>query len=305
MSESSASSLPRRTLILLLLPPLLWAGNFIAGRAISGSVPPVTLSLIRWSIALLCLLPFALKPFLRDRSHYPAYRWYILGTAITGVAAFNLLVYWGLHSTSATNGIILNSFIPFLVAIFGFLFYQRRLPPSQLIGLLISLAGVLVVVSHGELKILLTLAFAQGDVIIFLAMVFWALYTLWLKEIPAYINRTGLMLCQVLIALLCLLPLAWWEMQTATIQIDHPQTLWILAYIGIFPSVIALLAYSKAVTLVGSVRASVFIHAMPIFGSILSTLLLHEAFHLYQLIGMLTIFTGIWLANKTKQSSSK
>jgi drug/metabolite transporter (DMT)-like permease len=215
------------------------------------------------------------------------------------------LVYWGLHSTSATNGIILNSFIPFLVAIFGFLFYQRRLPPSQLIGLLISLAGVLVVVSHGELKILLTLAFAQGDVIIFLAMVFWALYTLWLKEIPAYINRTGLMLCQVLIALLCLLPLAWWEMQTATIQIDHPQTLWILAYIGIFPSVIALLAYSKAVTLVGSVRASVFIHAMPIFGSILSTLLLHEAFHLYQLIGMLTIFTGIWLANKTKQSSSK
>ena len=287
-----------RVLLLLLLPPLFWAGNFIAGRAISYSVPPVTLSLIRWSIALICLLPFAIKPFLRDRVHYPAYRWHILGTAITGVAAFNLLVYWGLHTTSATNGIILNSFIPFLVAIFGFLFYKQKLPFSQLMGLLVSLAGVLTVVSHGDLQVLLTLAFAEGDVIIFLAMVFWALYTLWVKDIPAHINRTGLMLCQVLIALLFLLPLALWENQTQTVHIANMQTLWILAYIGIFPSVIALLAYSKAVTLVGSVRASVFIHAMPIFGSILSTLLLREEFHLYQLLGMLTIFTGIWLANR-------
>ncbi|MGP1717292.1 MAG: DMT family transporter [Methylophilus sp.] len=294
-----ASRLHGRILFLLLLPPLLWAGNFIAGRAINAAVPPVTLSLIRWSIALLCLLPFALRPFLRDRVHYYTYRWHVFGTAITGVAAFNLLVYWGLHTTSATNGIILNSFIPFLVAIFGFLFYRQLLAPGQLIGLLVSLTGVLVVVSHGDLQVLLTLAFAEGDVIIFLAMVFWALYTLWVKEIPPTINRTGLMLCQVMIALVFLLPLYLWESQTTSVHLENPQTLWILAYIGIFPSVIALLAYSKAVTLVGSVRASVFIHAMPIFGSVLSTLLLHEAFHLYQLLGMLTIFTGIWLANRT------
>jgi drug/metabolite transporter (DMT)-like permease len=298
LSDNQSPTLNWRILLLLLLPPLLWAGNFIAGRAINTSVPPVTLSLIRWSIAFACLLPFALRPFLRDRIYYYAYRWHIFGTAITGVAAFNLLVYWGLHTTSATNGIILNSFIPFLVAIFGFVFYGKTLPASQLIGLLVSLTGVLIVVSHGDLQILLILAFAEGDVIIFLAMVFWALYTLWLKDIPASINRTGLMLCQVMIALIFLLPLCVWELQTTTIHLQNPQTLWILAYIGIFPSVIALLAYSKAVTLVGSVRASVFIHAMPIFGSVLSTLLLHEAFHLYQFLGMLTIFTGIWLANR-------
>jgi drug/metabolite transporter (DMT)-like permease len=304
MPETPASPLHWRILILLLLPPLFWAGNFIAGRAISDAVPPVALSLIRWSIAGLCLLPFALKPFLRDRAHYLSYRWHILGTAITGVAAFNLLVYWGLHTTSATNGIILNSFIPFLVAIFGFLFYRQQLTGSQLLGLLVSLCGVLLVVTHGELQVLLTLAFAEGDVIIFLAMVFWALYTLWVKEIPATINRSGLMLCQVMIALLLLLPLYLWESQTSAVHLDHPHTLWILAYIGIFPSVIALLAYSRAVTLVGSVRASVFIHAMPIFGSILSTLLLGEAFHWYQFLGMLTIFTGIWLANSTRRSTA-
>lgn len=305
MSYSATPTLHWRILLLLLLPPLLWAGNFIAGRAINAAVPPVTLSLIRWSIAFLFLLPFALRPFLRDRVHYIAYRWHIFGTAITGVAAFNLLVYWGLHTTSATNGIILNSFIPFLVAIFGFLFYRQRLPSSQLIGLLVSLTGVLVVVSHGDLQVLLTLAFAKGDVIIFLAMVFWALYTLWVKEIPASINRSGLMLCQVMIALIFLLPLYLWESQATTVHLENPQTLWILAYIGIFPSVIALLAYSKAVSLVGSVRASVFIHAMPIFGSALSTLILREAFHLYQLLGMLTIFTGIWLANRANLSVAK
>lgn len=300
MSDTDPPTLSWRTL-LLLLPPLLWAGNFIAGRAISAAVPPVSLSLIRWCMAALCLLPFALKPFLQDRRHYLAYRWHILGTAITGVAAFNLLVYWGLHTTTATNGIILNSFIPFLVAIFGYLFYRHTLSAAQLLGMLVSLAGVLIVVSHGNLQILLTLAFAPGDLIIFLAMIFWALYTLWLKAIPAHINRTGLMLCQVLIALMFLVPLSVWESQTATIHLEDTHTWWILAYIGIFPSVIALLAYSKAVTLVGSVRASVFIHAMPIFGSILSTLLLREAFHGYQLLGMLTIFTGIWLANRTSK----
>lgn len=302
MTDASSPALHWRTLFLLLLPPLLWAGNFIAGRAINTEVPPVMLSLIRWSIAAVCLLPFAINPFLKNRRNYLQYRWHVLGTAITGVATFNLLVYWGLHTTSATNGIILNSFIPFLVAIFGFLLYRHQLPTNQLIGLLVSLIGVLTVVSHGDWQVLSSLAFAPGDLIIFLAMIFWALYTLWIKEIPANINRSGLMLCQVLIALLLLAPLAVWESKTTSTHLQNANTLWILGYIGIFPSVIALLAYSKAVTLVGSVRASVFIHAMPIFGSILSTLLLHETFHLYQLLGMLTIFTGIWLANRTNKT---
>lgn len=298
MTDTSHATLTPYTLGLLLLPPLLWAGNFIAGRAVSHEVPPVALSLIRWSLAFLCLLPFAIKPFLRDRVHYLNYRWHVLGTAMTGVLAFNLMVYWGLHSTSATNGIILNAFIPFLVVLLGYAFYRERLRRDQVMGLLVSLAGVLCVVSHGNMQTLTILAFAQGDLIIFTAMIFWALYTLWLKQIPQEIDRKGLMLIQIMLALLMLAPLYWWEQQTLQPDFTATRTLWALAYIGIFPSVIAFLAYSKAVALVGSVRASVFIHAMPIFGSLLSSLLLAEAFHLYQLLGMLTIFTGIWLANR-------
>ncbi len=300
---SSPSSRAGYLLFLLLLPPLLWAGNFIAGRALSGAVPPVALSLIRWLLAVVFLLPFAWRPFWRDRAHYLAYRWHVLGTALTGVAAFNLLVYWGLHTTSATNGIILNSFIPFLVALFGILFYRQSLPGRQWLGLGISLTGVLIVVSHGQWQILRALAFAPGDVIIFTAMICWALFTLWIRDIPTSIDRTGLLLCQALIALTLLIPLSVWEHQRTPTHIEDLQTLWALLYIGLFPSVIAFLAYAKAVSLVGTVRASVFIHAMPIFGSLLSTLLLHEVFHAYQLMGMLTIFVGIWLANRPASST--
>lgn len=269
MTDASRTPLNLRILALLLLPPLLWAGNFIAGRALSGDIPPVTLALLRWLIAFACLFPFAFQAFLQDRIHYWQYRWLVLGSALTGVATFNLLVYWGLHSTSATNGIILNAFIPFLVVLLGYAFYRQRLHRDQVMGLLVSLAGVLCVVSHGNLQTLTTLAFAQGDLIIFTAMIFWALYTLWLKQIPQKIDRKGLMLIQIMLALLMLAPLYWWEQQTMQPDFTAARTLWALAYIGIFPSVIAFLAYSKAVALVGSVRASVFIHAMPIFGSLL------------------------------------
>ncbi|HEY0906951.1 MAG TPA: DMT family transporter [Methylophilus sp.] len=298
MPSSSPARLNGQTLLLLLTPPLLWAGNFIAGRAISQDIPPVTLALLRWLIALACLLPFAWQPLRKDMAHYWPQRWRILGTALTGVAAFNLLVYWGLHSTSATNGIILNSFIPFLVALFGFVIYRQRLHLWQLLGLLISLSGVLIVVAHGSLHRLTALAFAPGDIIIFLAMICWALYTLWLREIPATIDRKGLMLIQVVLALLMLTPLCFWEQQTLQASFTEPRMVWALLYIGIFPSVIAFLAYSQAVVRVGSVRASLFIHTMPIFGSLLSSLLLNEAFHLYQLIGMLTIFAGIGFAQR-------
>ena len=298
MSSSSPARLNGQTLLLLLTPPLLWAGNFIAGRAISQDIPPVTLALLRWLIALACLLPFAWQPLRKDMAHYWPQRWRILGTALTVVAAFNLLVYWGLHSTSATNGIILNSFIPFLVALFGFVIYRQRLHLWQLLGLLLSLSGVLIVVAHGSLHRLTALAFAPGDIIIFLAMICWALYTLWLREIPATIDRKGLMLIQVVLALLMLTPLCLWEQQTLQASFTEPSTVWALLYIGIFPSVIAFLAYSQAVVRVGSVRASLFIHTMPIFGSLLSSLLLNEAFHLYQLIGMLTIFAGIGFAQR-------
>ncbi|MBN2752475.1 MAG: DMT family transporter, partial [Rhodospirillaceae bacterium] len=125
-------------LLLLIPPPLFWAGNFIVGRAMRGNVPPMTLSFWRWVIAFLCLLPFAWRPMCRDRALYWQYRWHILRVSVAGVVAFNSFVYVGLQWTAAANGLLLNSFIPILIVLFGALFYGQRLHVVQVFGLALS-----------------------------------------------------------------------------------------------------------------------------------------------------------------------
>lgn len=285
-------------LVILLLPPFFWAGNFIVGRAMRDTVPPLALSFDRWLVAFFCLLPFAWCACRQDWRRYWQCRWHVLGVSLTGVAAFNVLVYFGLQSTSAANGMLLNSFIPLLIAGIGTVLYRQRLSSNQLWGILISFAGVLVIVSHGDWRALVSLRFSKGDAIIFLATVCWAFYTLWLKEIPADIDRRGLMLVQIVIALLFLLPLLLWEQSAGRQAIWNTQSLLAVAYIGIFPSVLAFMLYGAGIARVGAARASLFIHMIPVFGAILSLLLLHEPLHGYQFLGMGAIFLGVGCANR-------
>ncbi|MCB5188896.1 DMT family transporter [Methylobacillus caricis] len=299
MNKATSSSRLTETGIwlILTLPPLFWAGNFVIGRAIHAEIPPFTLSLGRWIIAFACILPFAWQPMRRDWQKYCHYRWRILAVSIAGVASFNTLVYSGLHYTTATNGILLNSCIPILILLFGVLFYQLRITLMQVLGLAISFAGVLTIILHGDWQRLLALDFSTGDLIIFMAMVCWALYTLWLRGIPAEINRIGLMGIQILIAIIALLPLYLWELRHGSAPIWNQHSLLALAYVGIFPSVIAYSLYTIGVAQVGAARAGLFIHLMPAFGSVLSVLFLGESLYLFHLLGIAAILAGLFLSN--------
>lgn len=283
---------------MLALPPLFWAGNFIVGRAMRDTVPPMALSFYRWVIALICLLPFAWPAFKRDVRHYWALRWTVLGVSLTGVAAFNVLVYIGLQSTSAANGMLLNSFIPLLIAALGALFYHERLKLGQWSGMLLSLCGVFIIVSHGSWQALVSLSVARGDLIVFIATVCWAFYTLWLRQIPAAIDRRGLMLVQILIGLVVLLPLYVWEWQQGNVAHWNTYSLLAVGYVGIFPSVVAFMLYGAGVMRVGAAKAGLFIHLIPFFGALLSVVVLREALHLYQLVGMLAILSGVVWVNR-------
>ncbi|MCB5185880.1 DMT family transporter [Methylobacillus gramineus] len=300
MNHITRSTLLAKTSIwfILILPPLFWAGNFVIGRAVHNEIPPFTLSLGRWIIAFACILPFAWQPMRRDWPQYCQYRWRILAISIAGVASFNTLVYTGLHSTTATNGILLNSCIPILILLFGVLFYQLRISKLQVRGLAISFAGVLTIILHGEWQRLLALDFSTGDLIIFLAMVCWALYTLWLRGIPNEINRIGLMGIQILIAIIALLPLYIWELTYSASPIWNQHSLLALAYVGIFPSVIAYSLYMMGVARAGAARAGLFIHLMPAFGSLLSMLFLGESLALFHIVGIAAILTGLLLSNR-------
>lgn len=284
--------------VMLALPPLFWAGNFIVGRAMRDTVPPMALSFYRWLIALVCLLPFAWPAFKRDARHYWRVRWTLLGVSLTGVAAFNVLVYIGLQSTSAANGMLLNSFIPLLIAALGALLYRERLTLGQWSGMLLSLCGVIIIVSHGSWQALVSLSVARGDLIVFIATVCWAFYTLWLRQIPAAIDRRGLMLAQILIGLVALLPLYVWEWLQGNVAAWNMHSLLAVGYVGIFPSVVAFMLYGAGVMRVGAARAGLFIHLIPLFGALLSVVVLREALHLYQLVGMLAILSGVVWVNR-------
>ncbi|WP_444455606.1 DMT family transporter [Rhodobacter capsulatus] len=280
----------------LALPPLFWAGNFIVARASRGEWPPVALSFGRWSIALLALLPFAWPYVRRDFPLYRRYFFRILLLTLPGVAAFNSLVYWGLQTSTATNGMLLNSTIPLLIMALGAIFWGQRLSLWAILGLIVSTGGVAVVILQGSWERAAALNFERGDLIIFAAMVAWALYTMGLKLFPPEVNRIGLLAVQIALALPILAPFLAFEIASGRVPVWTPASIAALVYIGIVPSVLAYLFYTKAVEMAGPARAGQFIHLLPVYGAILSAALLHEPLHLYHAAGFGLILTGIVLA---------
>ncbi len=284
--------------LLLTLTALFWSGNYVVARATHAAIAPMTLSFARWSIALAVLAPFAAGRAWRQRDRYRQHWWRILVLAVIGIAGFNSLVYAGLQYTTATNGVLLNSFIPILIVLIGWLFMRQPLGALQLLGIAASFCGVVLIVSHAELATLLHLSFNRGDVLIFVAVVCWAVYTVLLRGLPADIDRLGLLTLLVAIGWLVLcIPFALELAAGRYTAITLPNTLAFL-YVGLFPSVLAYWFYNKGVADVGPARAGAFIHLMPAFGSVLAMLFLGETFHLYHVLGIALIFTGIGLSSR-------
>jgi len=284
---------------LLILASLFWAGNFVLGRAVHASIPPLTLSFGRWLIALVVLLPLGLKPLLAQRLLWQPHWRRIILLALLGIASFNSLVYLGLQTTSATNAVLLNSFIPILIVLIGALFFHMPLNRRQLLAVLLSFAGVLWLAVHGEPARLIRLDLNRGDVLVFTAMVAWALYTLLLRGLPAGLDRLGLLTLLVAIGLLAIFPLFLSEWLAGHRAACNLSTLASFAYVGTLPSVLAYYFYNLGVARVGPARAGSFIHLMPAFGAILSMLLLGEAIHGYHWLGIAAILGGVLLSARS------
>lgn len=289
---------PLHLLPFLILPPLFWAGNFVVGKAVHTDIAPFSLVFLRWVVAFLVILPLAWQFIRRDYALYWRHRTRVLATAIVGVTCFNALIYKGLHDTTTTNALLLNSCIPVLIVLFGWLFYRQSMKYHQSLGLMLSLTGVLCIVLQGEFERLLSLSFNVGDVWVFLAMVCWAFYTIWTKAFPSDINKIGLTAIQIAIAIIILFPLFMWEISSGQAIDFNKKSLLGLAYIGVFPSVIAYILYTTAVEKVGAVKAGLSIHLIPVFGVALSVAFLGEQFLGHHAIGIGLIGLGLYLCQK-------
>ena len=279
--------------VLLTITMVCWASNMVVGRAGVGHVPPVALAQLRWTIAMLILLPFAARLIARDWAAIRANLPILALLGFVGIGVYNTLVYIGLRSTSAINASLLASIFPVVVAVFGFVIYRDRLTLAQFAGILIAMLGVAVILSRGELAVLLEVRLNPGDLWVLSAHLAYALYTVMLRERPA-IHPLAFLTMTVIIGQALLIPFAIGEavLTEARLVLDW-QTLGLGVYLAVVPAIVAYIAFNKAVALVGSNRAAPFLHLIPIFGSIGAIVLLGERIGLHHVVGWLIVLAGI------------
>lgn len=284
--------------LLLTLTVLSWSGNMVVGRAIRGDIPPLTLAFWRWAIAFVLVLPLAL-PHLRTQWPLLRQGWKpLLVLGLLGVGGYNTFAYIALQHTSATNATLLNSFIPVATIAISWAFLGKHLRRPEAIGVVVSLCGALTIVSRGDLAVLTHLNLNLGDVWMLVAVLDWAIYTVVLAWRPAGVHPMLMLGATIAVGLLSLAPAYAWELAQGRHMNVHVGSLAALAYVGIFPSFVGYIFYNKGVAEVGPNKASLFIHLMPVFGTLLSFLFLGEIPLWYHYLGIGLIFSGIWLTMK-------
>ena len=281
-----------RAYALLGLVMLLWAGNSIVGRAVREDVGPFILSLVRWAGASLVLLPFAIGPLRRDWTELRRSWLIVVALGLTGVAAFNAIMYTGLHYTTATNGLLLQAAIPPAVLGLDRLLFGVRAGWAQLLGILASILGVAVIVFEGQPSHMLGFRFGLGDGLVLISCLDWAFYTVLLRKRPN-VSALSFLLATFLVGVAAIAPLALWE------ALAGPPVRWsaglgaAFLYVAVLPSLVSYLIYNHATKLVGPARAGQSITLLPLFGALLSAALLGEPLHAYHFAGMALILIGI------------
>jgi drug/metabolite transporter (DMT)-like permease len=289
----------RQPYLLLSLTILFWAGNVVVARAVVQDVPPVTLAQIRWVGAFLILLPFAYPALRRDwpaiRAGFPM----LTLLALTGITLYNTIAYWGLQYTQALNASLMQSTAPLLIAIWSLVLFREPLTARQTLGLAVSLAGVLAIVTRGDLALLLRLDLNIGDIAVLGGLAIYGLYTALLRRRPPVAPLSFL---AVTIGWGAVLLVPAWIVETfaaGRAVVLSPLAVFALVYVVLFPSVLAFLFFNRGVELVGANRAGPIFHLFPLFGAILSILFLGERLAPFHALGAVLILTGVTVASRT------
>ena len=293
-----------RIIFLLSLAPLLWASNAVLGRMSVGILSPITLNLFRWVFAALILLPLGWR-ILRNNS--PLWqqkkRFFLLG--LFAVGCYNTLQYLSLQTSTPINVTLIAASMPIWMMLIGAVFYDTQPQLRQLLGAFISILGVMVVLSRGELSSLLSIQLVVGDLFILLATIIWAFYSWMLTKPGASTERTWhwaeFLLAQVVFGLISSAAFSGVEVMTGAFQFEF--NLWVVAlllYIAIGPSIIAYRCWGVGVQQAGPAVASFFSNLTPVFAAIMSAILLGEMPQLFHALAFGLILIGILVSSKIK-----
>ena len=296
------SRLTPSTILLLLLPPLLWASNAVVGRMVQGMVPPVMMNFIRWAIAFIVLLPLAGRVLEPGSEMWRSWRRFSL-LGLFGIGLYNALQYLALKTSTPINVTLVGASMPVWMLLIGWLFFKVHVTPRQIAGAVLSIAGVLVVLARGELGQLLRLRLVAGDLLMMVATIVWSLYS-WLLTLPGDAQKlrhdwSAFLMAQVVFGLAWSGLFASGEWLVSDARIHWSWTLAAaLLYVGIGPAIVALRCWGTGVQRVGPNIAAFFSNLTPLFAALLSSAFLGELPHFYHAVAFLLVVGGIVLSSR-------
>ena len=289
--------------LMLILCAFFWSGNFIVGKfATLYEVPPLTLNFFRWLIVWTILIPFTFRDILKNiklikKKFYP-----LLLMSITSISVFNSVVYYSLNFTQVLNGALMISIIPVLIVFISFIFKTEKINFSQIFGLLLSITGVLTIITRLDFAKLINLDLNKGDLWLLVAMLSWAIYSTMLITHKTGLKYLSFMTVIVSIGLIFLFPQFLFEFNNHKVIKFNIPVILITSYVVFFAGIGSYVLWNKAVVIAGPNKAGIFLHLMPVFSSFMAIFLLNEKLMNFHIIGAIIIITGIYLSSKKSVS---
>ncbi|HXV31796.1 MAG TPA: DMT family transporter [Sinorhizobium sp.] len=284
-----------RAYFYLGITALFWGGNSVAGKMAVGHISPMMLTTLRWLVALAVMLALMTPQIRRDWDKIRKHWLQLLAYGAIGFTLFNAFLYSAVKYTSAINAVILQAGIPMLIFLFNFALFRTKASIWQVVGFTVTLIGVLTTAAHGDFASLMRLQFNFGDALMILACIVYAVYTVALRWRPA-LHWQSFIAAPAFGAFLSAIPLLVWEISKGNAIVPDATGWGIVLYAAIFPSLMSQVLYVRGVEMIGANRAGLFINAIPVFGTLLSVLLVGETFHLFHLAALLLVLGGIAIA---------
>jgi drug/metabolite transporter (DMT)-like permease len=283
--------------ILLVLCVLFWSANFVIGRFVSQDIEPIELAFFRWFGVFVVVLPFLILHVKKIKDALRTHLWILALLAFLGIASFNTLLYIGLHETTATNALLINSSIPILILGLSVIILKKSITSVQLFGIILSTMGVVFLVLKGDFGTIMTLSLNQGDIWVISSSFAWASYSVLVKFKPASLSSFEFFVTIVAMGMVMLLPFYLAQGYTLEREIGIlRQFYWAIAYVVIFTSILSYYLWHKGITHLGADRTGQFTHLMPVFGSFLAYLFLDERLEWFHLGGIVLIGGGIYVS---------
>ena len=289
--------------IFLILATLFWSGNFIVGKAASDfEIPPFALNFYRWTFAWLILAPFTLKEIIKKKDHILQNLKLILILGITSITVFNSIVYYSLNFTQVISGVLMISTIPVMIIFFSWIFKIEKTNIYQILGVIFSLLGVVIIVTKADFNLLINLNFNKGDLWMVVAMFSWAMYSALLRKKKFELSQLSLLEVIISAGLILLVPAYLIEMSLGfKLNINLPFIL-TLSYVVLFPGLASFICWIKGISIIGSNRSGIFLHLMPIFSTVLAIIIFKEKFMNFHLFGAFFIIAGIFLSSRKEKN---